>query len=130
MPSRHVTMELERALATGAIYGQGMGEKVAMITDGRFCGAMRGFCSGHAGLEAAVGPGKNGDRIVIDADTGTIDLMVPDAELAARKAGWKPRQTDYNAGAIWKYAQLVGPAHLGAATHPGTEAETHCCADI
>jgi dihydroxy-acid dehydratase len=111
-----------------------MGEKVALITDGRFSGATRGFCIGHVGPEAAVGGPlalvNNGDRIVIDADKGTIDLMVPDAELAARKAAWTPRRTDYNAGAIWKYAQLVGPAHLGAVTHPGTEAETHCYADI
>jgi dihydroxy-acid dehydratase len=73
---------------------------------------------------------RNGDRIVIDAEKGTIDTMVPDAEMAARKAAWQPRRTDYNAGAIWKYAQLVGPAHLGAVTHPGTASETHCYADI
>lgn len=95
-----------------------MGEQVALITDGRFSGATRGFCIGHAGPEAAVGGPiallRNGDKIVIDADKGTIDMIVPDAELAARKAAWKPRWTDYNAGAIWKYAQLVGPAHLGA----------------
>jgi dihydroxy-acid dehydratase len=124
----------EMLSTTGAIYGQGMGEKVALITDGRFSGATRGFCIGHVGPEAAVGGPlalvHNGDRIVIDADKGTIDLMVPDAELAARRAAWVPRRTDYNAGAIWKYAQLVGPAHLGAVTHPGTEAETHCYADI
>jgi dihydroxy-acid dehydratase len=111
-----------------------MGEQVALITDGRFSGATRGFCIGHVGPEAAVGGPiallRNGDRIVIDAQKGTIDLVVPDAELMARKAAWKPRKTDYNAGAIWKYAQLVGPAHLGATTHPGTEAETHCYADI
>jgi dihydroxy-acid dehydratase len=124
----------EMLSTTGAIYGQGMGEKVALITDGRFSGATRGFCIGHVGPEAAVGGPialvRNGDRIVIDADKGTIDLLVPDAELAARKAAWTPRKTDYNAGAIWKYAQLVGPAHLGAVTHPGAAAETHCYADI
>ena len=124
----------EMLSTTGAIYGQGMGEKVALITDGRFSGATRGFCIGHVGPEAAVGGPlalvKNGDRIVIDAAKGTIDLLVPDAELAARKAAWQPRKTDYNAGAIWKYAQLVGPAHLGAVTHPGAAAETHCYADI
>ena len=124
----------EMLSTTSAIYGQGMGEKVALITDGRFSGATRGFCIGHVGPEAAVGGPvalvRNGDRIVIDADRGTIDLMVPDAELARRKAAWQPRPTDYNAGAIWKYAQLVGPAHLGATTHPGTDAETHCYADI
>jgi dihydroxy-acid dehydratase len=124
----------EMLSTTGAIYGQGMGEKVALITDGRFSGATRGFCIGHVGPEAAVGGPlalvNNGDKVIIDAAKGTIDLIVPDAELAARKAAWKPRKTDYNAGAIWKYAQLVGPAHLGATTHPGTEAETHCYADI
>jgi dihydroxy-acid dehydratase len=123
----------EMLSTTGAIYGQGMGEKVALITDGRFSGATRGFCIGHVGPEAAVGGPialvRNDDRIVIDADKGTIDLLVPDAELAARKAAWTPRKTDYNAGAIWKYAQLVGPAHLGAVTHPGGAAETHCYAD-
>jgi dihydroxy-acid dehydratase len=124
----------EMLSTTSAIYGQGMGEQVALITDGRFSGATRGFCIGHVGPEAAVGGPialvKNGDRIVIDADKGTIDLVIPDAELAARKAAWAPRKTDYNAGAIWKYAQLVGPAHLGAVTHPGGAAETHCYADI
>src|SRR5665811_1046149 len=99
-----------------------MGDKVALITDGRFSGATRGFCIGHVGPEAALGGPlalvKNGDRIVIEAGKGIIDLAVPEAERAARKAAWKPRQTDYNAGAIWKYAQLVGPAHLGAVTHP------------
>ncbi|MEA2791766.1 MAG: dihydroxy-acid dehydratase [Acetobacteraceae bacterium] len=124
----------EMLSTTSAIYGQGMGEQVALITDGRFSGATRGFCIGHVGPEAAVGGPiallKNGDKIVIDARKGTIDLVVPGAELAARKSAWKPRQTDYNAGAIWKYAQLVGPAHLGATTHPGTAAESHCYADI
>jgi dihydroxy-acid dehydratase len=124
----------EMLSTTSAIYGQGMGEQVALITDGRFSGATRGFCIGHVGPEAAVGGPiallKDGDRIVIDADQGTIDMIVPDAELAARKAAWTPRRTDYNAGAIWKYAQLVGPAHLGATTHPGTAAESHCYADI
>jgi len=124
----------EMLSTTSAIYGQGMGEDVALITDGRFSGATRGFCVGHVGPEAAVGGPiallRNGDKIIIDAEKGTIDLIVPEAELAARKAAWKPRKTDYNAGAIWKYAQLVGPAHLGATTHPGGEAETHCYADI
>jgi dihydroxy-acid dehydratase len=124
----------EMLSTTSAIYGQGMGEQVALITDGRFSGATRGFCVGHVGPEAAVGGAiallKNGDKIVLDADKGTIDTLVPDTEMAARRAAWQPRRTDYNAGAIWKYAQLVGPAHLGALTHPGTEAETHCYADI
>jgi dihydroxy-acid dehydratase len=124
----------EMLSTTGAIYGQGMGEEVALITDGRFSGASRGFCIGHVGPEAAVGGPiallRNGDRIVIDAVKGTIDVALSDTELAARRAAWQPRRTDYNAGAIWKYAQLVGPAHLGAVTHPGAEAETHCYADI
>ena len=124
----------EMLSTTAAIYGQGMGAEVALITDGRFSGATRGFCIGHVGPEAAVGGPigllRNGDRIVIDAEKGTIDVALSDAELAERRAAWQPRRTDYNSGAIWKYAQLVGPAHLGAVTHPGAEAETHCYADI
>ncbi len=126
----------EMLSTTAAIYGQSehKGKEVALITDGRFSGATRGFCVGHVGPEAALGGPiallKNGDRIVIDATKGTIDVMLSDAELAARRAAWQPRRTDYNSGAIWKYAQLVGPAHLGALTHPGAEAETHCYADI
>jgi dihydroxy-acid dehydratase len=124
----------EMLSTTAAIYGQGMGEAVALITDGRFSGGTRGFCVGHVGPEAAVGGPigllKNGDKIIIDATTGTIDVDISDEELARRRAEWKPRGTDYNAGVLWKYAQLVGPAHLGAVTHPGGAAETHCYADI
>jgi dihydroxy-acid dehydratase len=124
----------EMLATTGAIYGQGMGEKVALVTDGRFSGATHGFCIGHVGPEAAVGGPiallQNGDRIVIDAEKGTIDTLVPEAELAKRKAAWKPRETDYQSGAIWKYAQLVGPAQFGAVTHRGAAAESHCYADI
>ncbi len=124
----------EMLSTTAAIYGQGMGEQVALITDGRFSGATRGFCVGHVGPEAAAGGPigllRNGDRIVIDAEQGTIDVVLSDAEFAARRAAWQPRRTDYNSGAIWKYAQLVGPAHLGAVTHPGAESETHQYADI
>jgi len=124
----------EMLSTTAAIYGQGMGGEVALITDGRFSGATRGFCVGHVGPEAAVGGPiallRNGDRIVLDAEQGTMDVLLTDAELAARRAAWTPRKTDYNSGAIWKYAQLVGPAHLGAVTHPGAEAETHVYADI
>jgi dihydroxy-acid dehydratase len=124
----------EMLSTTSAIYGQGMGEQVALVTDGRFSGATRGFCIGHVGPEAAVGGPigllRNGDRIVIDAEKGTIDVALSDSELAARRGAWQPRRTGYNAGAIWKYAQLVGPAHLGAVTHPGAESETHCYADI
>ncbi|HZF75747.1 MAG TPA: dihydroxy-acid dehydratase [Acetobacteraceae bacterium] len=123
----------EMLSTTSALYGQGMGDKVALITDGRFSGATRGFCIGHVGPEAAVGGPialvRNGDRIVIDAEKGTIDLLVEEAELASRKAAWTPRKTDYNSGALWKYAQTVGPAALGAVTHPGAAAETHVYAD-
>ena len=124
----------EMLSTTAAIYGQGMGGEVALITDGRFSGATRGFCVGHVGPEAAVGGPiallRNGDKIVMDAVAGTIDVLLSDEELAQRRAEWKPRTTDYNSGAIWKYAQLVGPAHLGAVTNPGGAAETHCYADI
>ena len=126
----------EMLSTTAAIYGQSQtkGRDVALITDGRFSGATRGFCVGHVGPEAAVGGPiallQNGDKIIIDAEKGSIDVVLSDAEMAARRASWQPRKTDYNAGAIWKYAQLVGPAHLGALTHPGAEAETHCYADI
>jgi dihydroxy-acid dehydratase len=124
----------EMLSTTSAIYGQGMGDKVALITDGRFSGATRGFCVGHVGPEAAVGGPigllKNGDRIVIDADKGTIDVLVSDEEMARRRAAWQPRRTDYNSGALWRYAQQVGPARYGAVTHPGGKAETHCYADI
>jgi dihydroxy-acid dehydratase len=123
----------EMLSTTSAIYGQGMGDKVALITDGRFSGATRGFCIGHVGPEAAVGGPialiENGDRIVIDADKGTIDLMVDEAVLAKRRAAWTPRKTDYNSGALWKYAQLVGPALNGAVTHPGAAEESHVYAD-
>jgi dihydroxy-acid dehydratase len=124
----------EMLSTTSAIYGQGMGGRVALITDGRFSGATRGFCVGHVGPEAAVGGPiallRNGDRIVIDALAGTIDVALSAAELAARRAAWQPRQTDYQSGALWKFAQLVGPARLGAVTHPGGAAESHCYADI
>jgi dihydroxy-acid dehydratase len=123
----------EMLSTTSAIYGQGMGDKVALITDGRFSGATRGFCIGHVGPEAAVGGPiallRDGDKIIIDADKGTIDVALSDEELAKRRAEWRPRKTDYNSGVLWKYAQLVGPAYLGAVTHPGGGAETHCYAD-
>jgi dihydroxy-acid dehydratase len=124
----------EMLSTTAAIYGQGMGEDVALITDGRFSGGTRGFCVGHVGPEAALGGPialvRNGDRIILDAAAGTIEVDVPEADLAARRAAWSPRRTDYQSGAIWKFAQAVGPAHLGAVTHPGGAAETHCYADI
>jgi len=124
----------EMLSTTAALYGQGMGEKVALITDGRFSGGTRGFCIGHVGPEAAVGGPigllEDGDIITIDANEGTISVDLTDEELAKRKANWKPRKTDYNAGAIWRYGETVGPARNGAVTHPGAKAETHVFADI
>ncbi|RWN51061.1 dihydroxy-acid dehydratase [Mesorhizobium sp.] len=124
----------EMLSTTAALYGQGMGGKVALITDGRFSGATRGFCIGHIGPEAAVGGPigllRDGDLISIDAVNGTIDVALSDTELATRAQAWKARATDYQSGAIWKYAQTVGPARDGAVTHPGGARETHCYADI
>ncbi len=124
----------EMLSTTAALYGQGMGEKVALITDGRFSGATRGFCIGHVGPEAAeCGPIaliEDGDEIMIDAETGVIDLNVPTEVLEERRKHWAPRATDYGSGAIWRYAQNVGPAYKGAVTHPGGSAETHVFADI
>jgi dihydroxy-acid dehydratase len=124
----------EMLSTTSALYGQGMGDKVALITDGRFSGATRGFCIGHVGPEAAVGGPiallRDGDIIAIDAIAGTLDVEIDDAELARRKKDWKPRETDYASGALWKYAQTVGPAFSGAVTHPGAKSEKHCYADL
>ncbi len=124
----------EMLSTTAALYGQGLGEHVALITDGRFSGATRGFCIGHVGPEAAEGGPialvEDGDIIRIDAVAGTIDLDVDDATLATRRAAWQPRATNYQSGAIWKFAQTVGPARRGATTHPGARAETHVFADI
>ena len=124
----------EMLSTTAALYGQGMGEKVALITDGRFSGATRGFCIGHVGPEAAEGGPialvEDGDTIRIDAEAGTIDLLVEANVLEARRAAWQPRPTDYGSGALWRYAQNVGPAYKGAVTHPGAAAESHVYADI
>jgi len=124
----------EMLSVTSAIYGQGMGDKVALITDGRFSGATRGFCIGHVGPEAAeggpIGLLRDGDVITIDAESGTLDVALSEAELAERAKAWAPRDTDYQSGTLWKYAQLVGPACKGAVTHPGGAAETHTYADI
>lgn len=124
----------EMLSTTAALYGQGLGEKVALITDGRFSGATRGFCIGHVGPEAAEGGPialvQDGDVIRIDAEAGTIDLIVEDAVLTERKAAWAPRTNDYQSGALWRYAQNVGPAWAGAVTHPGAKSETHVFADI
>jgi dihydroxy-acid dehydratase len=124
----------EMLSTTAALYGQGLGEHVALITDGRFSGATRGFCIGHVGPEAAEGGPialvMDGDMIHIDAATGTIDLDVPADVIAARRAAWQPRRHDYQSGAIWRFAQNVGSARQGAVTHPGAQAETHVFADI
>ena len=124
----------EMLSTTAAISGQGMGNKVALITDGRFSGATRGFCVGHVGPEAAVGGPialiEDGDKILLDADNGLLEVDLSNEELAKRKEKWKPRKTDYNSGTLWKYAQTVGSSSKGAITHPGAEEETHIYADI
>lgn len=124
----------EMLSTTAAIYGQGMGDKVALITDGRFSGATRGFCVGHVGPEAQeggpIGLLKDGDLITIDAENGTIDVRLTPAEIADRKREWRPRETMYGSGALQKFARLVGPAHEGAVTHPGFAGERHVYADI
>jgi len=124
----------EMLSTTAALYGQGVGEKVALITDGRFSGATHGFCIGHVGPEAAAGGPiallRDGDKITIDAVAGTIDVALSDSELAERKRAWKPRGNNYQSGTLWKYAQTVGDAEKGAVTHPGARAETHVYADL
>jgi dihydroxy-acid dehydratase len=124
----------EMLSTTAALYGQGMGDKVALITDGRFSGATRGFCVGHVGPEAAdggpIGLIQDGDIITLDAITGEISVNVSDEEFARRATAWKPRETEYGSGAIWKYAQLVGPARYGALTNPGAKGEKEQYADI
>ncbi len=124
----------EMLSTTAALYGQGMGEKVALITDGRFSGGTRGFCIGHVGPEAAVGGPigliRDGDKITIDAVKATISVALDEKEIARRRKTWKPRAHDFNSGALWKYAQAVGSAETGAVTHPGAVAETHVFADL
>jgi dihydroxy-acid dehydratase len=124
----------EMLSTTAALYGLGMGEKVALITDGRFSGGTRGFCIGHVGPEAAVGGPigllKDGDMISIDAKRGKLDVELSKAELDRRRKKWKPRKHDYQSGALWRYAQTVGNAREGAVVHPGAKAETHVYADI
>jgi len=124
----------EMLSTTAALYGQGMGDTVALITDGRFSGATRGFCVGHVGPEAAVGGPigllQDGDMISIDAVEGTLEVELSDEVLEERRSSWNPRKTDYQSGALWRYAQTVGPACKGAVTHPGAHAETHIYADI
>ena len=124
----------EMLSTTAAIYGQGISDQVALITDGRFSGGTRGLCVGHIGPEATVGGPiallKDGDIIEIDAEAGTISVELSDDELNKRKSKWQARKNDYQSGVLWKYAQLVGPAAHGAVTHPGAKAETHVYCDI
>lgn len=124
----------EMLSTTAALYGQGAGDKVALITDGRFSGATRGFCIGHVGPEAAVGGPigllRDGDMIAIDAEKGTLDVEVDAAELERRKKDWKAPDNPYRSGVLRKYAEQVGPARNGAVTHAGGKAEVICYADI
>jgi dihydroxy-acid dehydratase len=124
----------EMLATTAALYGQGMGDKVALITDGRFSGATRGFCVGHVGPEAAVGGPiallRDGDMIVLDAIDGILSVELSDEELAERRKSWAPRSTEFGSGTIWKYAQTVGCARDGAVTHPGKAGEVSIYADI
>ncbi len=124
----------EMLSTTAALYGQGMGDKVALITDARFSGATRGFCVGHVNPEAATGGPigllKDGDVITIDADKGSIDVDLSDEELEKRRKEWKPHINEYQSGALWKYAQTVGEARYGAVTNPGAAKEKHIYADI
>jgi dihydroxy-acid dehydratase len=124
----------EMLATTSAIYGEGMGEKVALITDGRFSGATRGLCVGHIGPEAAVGGPiallQDGDVIVVDADEGEISVELTEAELKRRREKWRPRPSGYGSGALWRYAQTVGDAAHGAVTHPGARTESRCYADL
>jgi dihydroxy-acid dehydratase len=124
----------EMLATTAALYGQGMGGKVALITDGRFSGATRGFCVGHVGPEAAVGGPialiQDGDTIILDAEKGTLDVKLSPDELEKRRGAWKPRDNGFASGYLWKYAQQVGSARMGAVTHPGGAVERQCYADI
>jgi dihydroxy-acid dehydratase len=124
----------EMLSTTAALYGQGVGEKVALITDGRFSGGTRGFCIGHVGPEAAIGGPiallEDGDIVEIDAVAGTLSVQLSNEELGKRRAAWEERPTGSASGAIWKYAQTVGPARDGAVTHPGGAAEVKSYADI
>ena len=124
----------EMLSTTAALYGQGVGEKVALLTDGRFSGATHGFCIGHVGPEAAVGGPigliRDGDRITIDAVGGTLDVALSETELAERRRAWTPRRHDHQSGCLWRYSRTVGDAEQGAVTHPGARAETRAYADI
>jgi dihydroxy-acid dehydratase len=124
----------EMLSTTAALYGQGVGEKVALLTDGRFSGATHGFCIGHVGPEAAAGGPigllRDGDMITIDAAAGTLDVALGETELAERRRAWSTRRNDHQSGCLWRYSQTVGDAENGAVTHPGARAETRAYADI
>jgi dihydroxy-acid dehydratase len=124
----------EMLSTTAALYGQGVGEKVALLTDGRFSGATHGFCIGHVGPEAAAGGPigllRDGDMITIDAEAGTLDVALGESELAERRRVWTPRRNDHQSGCLWRYSQTVGDAEKGALTHPGARAEIRAYADI
>jgi dihydroxy-acid dehydratase len=124
----------EMLSTTAALYGQGVGEKVALLTDGRFSGATHGFCIGHVGPEAAAGGPigllRDGDMITIDAEAGTLDVALGESELAERRRVWTPRRNDHQSGCLWRYSHTVGDAEKGALTHPGARAEIRAYADI
>ena len=124
----------EMLSTTGAIYGQGLGEEVALITDGRFSGGTHGFSIGHVGPEAAVGGPigllKDGDTIEINTEKGILNVDLSEQELSSRKKKWVPKKIEYTTGTLWKYSQSVGPAFEGAVTHPGASKEKKCYADI
>jgi dihydroxy-acid dehydratase len=112
----------EMLSATAALVGQGLGEKTAMVTDGRFSGATRGLMVGHVSPEAMVGGPislvKDGDEILIDTVKGKIDLILSKAEINRRKRKWKPIKPHYTKGALAKYSSLVQSASQGAITLP------------
>ena len=124
----------EMLSTTSALYGQDLGEDVALITDGRFSGGTRGFCIGHVGPEAYdCGPialVEDGDEIEIDADKNLLNLNVDEKTLAERKTKWVNKEPEFTSGTLWKYMNCVGPAHLGAVTHPGAKIEKKTYSDI
>jgi dihydroxy-acid dehydratase len=124
----------EMLSTTAALYGQGLSDSVALITDGRFSGATRGVCVGHVGPEAQeggpIGLLREGDIIVMDAVKGTIDVELSDSELAQRRKAWAPKRSSFGSGALWRYARNVGPARYGAVTTQGAAHEVACYADI
>jgi dihydroxy-acid dehydratase len=124
----------EMLSTTAALYGQGISDKVALVTDGRFSGGTRGLCVGHIGPEAADGGPiallKDGDIIVVDAEAGRLDIELSEQELARRRTVWKPKSPSFGSGALWRYARNVGPARNGAVTNPGARNEVRMYADI